>query len=164
MDGQDGVADVVGLEIKGPKLGVGQLLSEPGQGCGDVGRYVLPLAGELQKDLEILLLPPDSFVVLDVAAEPLLALLEGLGPFLIPPDLRGRELGVQRIEFGSLAIEVKENLGVPRTWRKRLRWRASGQNIFRCRASRSIPCNLLKRLIIKKMRFKVKQAKAGMSP
>jgi hypothetical protein len=57
----------------------------------------------------------DPFVVLDVAAEPFLGLLEGLGPFLVLPDLRRSELGVQGIELGSLAIEVKENLGVPRT-------------------------------------------------
>jgi hypothetical protein len=142
MDGQDGVADVVGLEVEGPELGLGQLLFESGQRRGDVRRHVLPLAGELQKDLEILLLPPDPFVVLNVAAEPLLGLLEGLGAFLVLPDLRGSELGVQGIEFGSLAVEVKENLGVPRTWRKRPRRRASGRNIFRCRACQFIPCGL----------------------
>jgi len=146
------------------ELGLAELLLESGQGCGDVGRYVLPLAGELQKHLELLFFPADPFKFLDVADEPFLGLLEGLGALLVLPDLRGSELGVQGIEFGFLAIDVKENLGGPRTWRKRPRRRVSGQKIFRCRACRSIPCGLLKRLIIKEMRPKVKQRRARTSP
>jgi hypothetical protein len=115
MDGQDGVAEVVRIEKEGPELGFGHLLFQNGEGRGDVGIDVLPLLGEFQKDLDLFPLRMDLIIELEVAFEPLLVLLEGLERLLVLPSLGVREAAVQRIEIVFFTIEVKENLGVPRT-------------------------------------------------
>jgi len=115
MDGQDGVARVVRIEKEGPELGFGQLLLKNVQGLGDVGIDVLPLFGEFQKNLNLFPLCIDLVEELEVALKPLLVLLEGLERLLVLPSLGVGEPAVQGIEIGFFAIEVKENLGVPRT-------------------------------------------------
>jgi len=114
MDGQDGVTGVVRIEKEDPELGFGQLLLKNGEGRGDVGIDVLPLLGEFQEDLDLFSLRTELVEELEVAFKPLLVLLDGLEGLLVLPGLGVGEPDVQGIEIGFLAIEVKENLGVPR--------------------------------------------------
>jgi hypothetical protein len=123
MDGQDGVARIVRIEEERPELGLLEVLLEPGDRGVDVGPDVLPLGGELGEDLELLLLGEDALEELGVLFEELLLLLEGLGRLLVLPDLGGGQAGVYRRELGGLVIQVKENLGPLRSWR---RGRSSG--------------------------------------
>ncbi len=114
MDGQDGVAGVVCIEKKGPELRFVQLLLENGEGRGDVGIDVLPFLGEIQENLDLFLLGVDLVEELEFAFKPFFVLLEGLERLLVLPSLGIGEPAVQGIEIGFFAIEVKENLGVPR--------------------------------------------------
>jgi hypothetical protein len=123
MDGQDGVARIVRVEEQRSELGLLEVLLEPGDRGVDVGPDVLPLGGELGEDLELLLLGEDALEELGVLFEELLLLLEGLGRLLVLPDLGGGQAGVYRRELGGLVIQVKENLGPLRSWR---RGRSSG--------------------------------------
>jgi hypothetical protein len=123
MDGQDGVARIVRIEEERPELGLLEVFLEPGDRGVDVGPDVLPLGGELGEDLELLLLGEDALEELGVLFEELLLLLEGLGRLLVLPDLGGGQAGVYRRELGGLVIQVKENLGPLRSWR---RGRSSG--------------------------------------
>jgi hypothetical protein len=123
MDGQDGVARIVRVEEQRSELGLLEVLLEPGDRGVDVGPDVLPLGGELGEDLELLLLGEDALEELGVLFEELLLLLEGLGRLLVLPDLGGGQAGVYCRELGGLVIQVKENLGPLRSWR---RGRSSG--------------------------------------
>jgi hypothetical protein len=87
MDGQDGVAGIVGIVEQGPELGFLEVLLETEDGRVDVRLDALTLRGELRQDLELLLLAEDPLEELDVLLEELLPLLEGLRGFLILPDL-----------------------------------------------------------------------------
>jgi hypothetical protein len=118
MDGQDGVAGIVGVEEMGPELGLLEVLLEPGDRGSDVGLDALTLGRELGQDLELLLLAEDLAEELDVLLEELLLLLEGLRGFLVLPDLRRGQLDVYRRPIGAFAIEVKENLGPLRLSRR----------------------------------------------
>jgi len=115
MDGQNGVAGVIRIEKKCPELRFGQFLLKNGEGRGDVGIDVLPLPGEIQENLDLFLLGVDLVEKPEVAFKPFLVLLEGLERLLVLPTLGIGEAAVQGIEVGFFAIEVKENLGVPRT-------------------------------------------------
>jgi len=78
MDGQDGIAGIVGVVEKGPELGLLEVLLEPGDRGIDVGLDTLTLGRELGQDLELLLLAEDLAEELDVLLEELLLLLEDL--------------------------------------------------------------------------------------
>jgi hypothetical protein len=118
MDGHDGVTGIVGIEEEGPQFGVlqGRLQAFDGR-CG-VGIDVLALGGELDEDLELLLLAEDALEELEVLLEELLPLLERLGQLLVLPDLGRGQAGVYRFELGGLVIEVKENLEPLRPFRR----------------------------------------------
>jgi hypothetical protein len=118
MDGQDGVAGIVRVVEQRPQLRFLEGRVEPGDGRRGVGFDVLPLGRELDEDPEILLLDEDALEELDVLFEELLLLLEGLGRLLVLPDLGGGQADVYRLEFDGLVIEVKENLGPLRAFRR----------------------------------------------
>jgi len=118
MDGQDGVARIVGVVEEGPELGLLEIFFEPGDGGVDVGLDALTLGRELGEDLELLLLAEDLPEELDVLLEELLLLLEGLRGFLVLPDLGRGQPGVYRRPLGVLAVQVKENLGPLRLSRR----------------------------------------------
>jgi hypothetical protein len=118
MDGQDGVARVVLVIEQGPELGLLEVALEPDDGRVDVGLDALALGGELGQDLDLLLVAEDALEEQDLLLEELLLLLEGLGRFLVLPDLGRGQLGVQGLELGLLVIEVKENLGPLRLSRR----------------------------------------------
>jgi hypothetical protein len=87
MDGQDGVAGIVGVIEQGPELGLLEVLLETEDGRVDVRLDALTLGGELGQDLELFLLAEDPLEELEVLLEKLLLLLEGLRGFLVLPDL-----------------------------------------------------------------------------
>lgn len=104
MDGQDGVARVVGLVEQGPEFGLPEVGLEPADGRLDVGVDALALGRELGQDLEILLLGQDALEELEVLLEELLLLLEGLGRLLVLPDLGGGQAVIDRGQLGGLVI------------------------------------------------------------
>jgi hypothetical protein len=118
VDGQDGVARVVLVIEEGPQLGLREVLFEPRDGGRGLRFDVLALGGELGQDLELLLLGQDPSEELDVLLQELFLLLEGLGGLLVLPDLGRGQPDVNRIPLGVLVIEVKENLGPLRSWRR----------------------------------------------
>jgi hypothetical protein len=118
MNGQDGIARVVGVVEQGPQLGLLEVGLEPADRRFDVGVDAFALGGELGQDLEVFLLAQDALEELEVLLEELLLLLEGLGRLLVLPDLRGGQAGVYRLELGGLVFEVKENLGPLRLSRR----------------------------------------------
>jgi len=118
MDGQDGIAGIVGIVEEGPELGLLEVLLEPGDGGGEVGLDALALGRKLGQDLELLFLAEDLTEEMDVLFEELLFLLEGLRSLLVLPDLGRGQPDVYRRPFGVLAIEVKENLGPLRLSRR----------------------------------------------
>jgi hypothetical protein len=118
MDGQDGIAGIVGVVKEGPELGFLEVLLEPGDGGGEVGLDALALGRKLGQDLELLFLAEDLTEEMDVLFEELLLLLEGLRSLLVLPDLGRGQPDVYRRPFGVLAIEVKENLGPLRLSRR----------------------------------------------
>ena len=118
MDGQDGVAGVVRVVEQGPELRFLEGRVEPGDGRRSVGFDVLSLGRQLDQDPEVLLLGEDALEELDVLFEELLLLLERLGRLLVLPDLGGGQADVYRLEFDGLVIEVKENLGPLRAFRR----------------------------------------------
>jgi hypothetical protein len=118
MNGQDGVARVVGVVEEGPQLGFPEVALETADGRGDVAVDALAFGGELGKNLELLLEPLDALEELKVLLQELLFLLERLRGLLVLPDLRRGETGVYLLELGGLLIEVKENLGPPRLSRR----------------------------------------------
>ena len=87
MDGQEGVAHVVGVVEQNPQLGLLEVLLETEDGRVDVRLDALTLGGELGQDLELFLLAEDPLEELEVLLEKLLLLLEGLRGFLVLPDL-----------------------------------------------------------------------------
>jgi hypothetical protein len=111
MDGQEGVAHVVGVVEQNPQLGLLEVLLEPVEARFEVALDALAFGGELGQDLELLLLAQDLLEELEVLLQELLLLLESLRGLLILPDLRGRQARVYLPEIGGLVIEVKENLG-----------------------------------------------------
>jgi hypothetical protein len=137
VNGQDGVAGVVLVEEQGPELGLLEVLFELADPRFELGLDALPLGGELGEDLELLLLAEDLAEELDVLLEQLLLLLEGLGGFLVLPDLGRGQAGAYRFELGGLAIEVKENPGPLRPSRRGL-----GVGRGDLSAYRSGPCSL----------------------
>jgi len=118
MDGQDGIAGIVGIVEEGPELGLLEVLLEPGDGGGEVGLDALALGRKLGQDLELLFLAEDLTEEMDVLFEELLFLLEGLRSLLVLPDLGRGQPDVYCRPFGVLAIEVKENLGPLRLSRR----------------------------------------------
>jgi len=118
MDGQDGVARVVGVVEQGPELGLPKVGLEPADGRLDVGVDALAFGRELGQDLEILLLGQDALEEQEVFLEELLLLLEGLGCLLVLPNLGGGQALVDGGELGGFVIEVKENLGPLRLSRR----------------------------------------------
>jgi hypothetical protein len=88
VDRQDGVPGVVRVVEKRPELGLLQGLFEPADPGLGFRFDVFALGGKLQQDLEVLLLADDLPEELDVLFEKLFLLLEGLGSFLVLPDLR----------------------------------------------------------------------------
>jgi hypothetical protein len=110
MDGQDGVARIVGVVEKGPEFGLLEGLFELGNGRFGVGFDALSFSGQFDEDLELLLLPEDPLEELNVLLEQLFLLLEGLGSLLVLPDLGGSQAGVYRFELRVLVVQVKENL------------------------------------------------------
>jgi hypothetical protein len=118
MDGQDGVAGIVLVREQGPELGLRDVRLEAAGGGIDLGADAFALGRKLDQDLELLFLVADPLEELDVLLEDLLLLLQGLGGLLVLPDLGGRETGVDRSELGVLVVEVKENLGPLRSWRR----------------------------------------------
>jgi hypothetical protein len=118
MDGQDGVAGIVRIIEQGPELGLLEVFLEPARRRVDVGFDALTFGGELGQDLELLFLAEDLLEELEVLFEKLLLLLKGLRGLLVLPDLGRAEPGVYRLPLGGLVIEVKENLGPLRLWRR----------------------------------------------
>jgi hypothetical protein len=94
MDGQDGVARVVGVVKQGPQLGLLEILIEPADGRFDIALDTLAFGGELGQDLELLLLAQDALEEQEVLLEELLLLLKRLRGLLVLPDLGGRQAGV----------------------------------------------------------------------
>jgi hypothetical protein len=66
VDGHDGVAGVVRIEEQGPQLGLLEGRLEPADGGRAVGLDALALGGQLDQDLELLLLSEDALEELDV--------------------------------------------------------------------------------------------------
>jgi hypothetical protein len=118
VDGHDGVARVVGIVEQGPQLGLLEGRLEAADGGRAFGLDALALGGQLDQDLELLLLAEDALEELDVLLEELLPLLEGLGQLLVLPDLGRGQARVYRPELAGLVIEVKENLGPLRPSRR----------------------------------------------
>jgi len=118
MDGQDGVAGVVGVVEQGPQLGLPEVGLQPADGRLDVAVDALALGGQLGQDLQVLLLRQDALEELEILLQELLLLLEGLGGLLVLPDLGRGQAGVDGIELYGLVIQVKENLGPLRLWRR----------------------------------------------
>jgi len=118
MEGQDGIAGIVGIVKEGRSSASWEVLLEPGDRGGEVGLDALTLGRELGQDLELLLLAEDLAEELDVLLEELLLLLEGLRGLLVLPDLGRGQADVYRRPFGVLAIMVKENLGPLRLSRR----------------------------------------------
>jgi hypothetical protein len=104
VDGQDGVAGIVSVVEQGPELGFLNGLLKPADGRFGIGLDALAFGGELGEDLELLLLAEDLLEELDVLLEELLLLLEGLGGFLVLPDLGGGQAGVDRFPRGVLVF------------------------------------------------------------
>ncbi|OGD19525.1 MAG: hypothetical protein A2Y70_00320 [Candidatus Aminicenantes bacterium RBG_13_64_14] len=91
MDRQDGVPGVVFVIKKRPELRLLQVLVEPADPGLGFCHDAFAFGGEFREDLELLFLPEDLPEELDVLLEALFFLLEGLGSFLILPDLGGGE-------------------------------------------------------------------------
>jgi len=115
---QNGVAGVIHVVEQGPELGLLEGLLEPVNGGLGVGLDAFTLGGELDEDIELLLLVEDLLEEPDILLEELFLLLEGLGGFLVPPDLGRGQTGVYGFALGGLAFQVKENLGPLRLSRK----------------------------------------------
>jgi hypothetical protein len=120
VDGQDGVAGVVLVKEQGPQLGLLEVLLELIDPRSELGLDALAFGRELGEDFELLLLAEDLAEELDVLLKQLLLLLEGLGGFLVLPDLGRGQADAYRLELGGLAIEVKENPGPLRPFRRGL--------------------------------------------
>jgi hypothetical protein len=118
VDGQDGVARIVGVVEERPELGLLKVFLEPEDRRVDVGLDALTLGRKLGQDFELLLLAEDPLEELEIFLEELLLLLEGLRDLLVLPDLGRGQPGVQLLEFGVLVVQVKENLGPLRSWRR----------------------------------------------
>jgi len=118
MNGEDGVAGIVLVAEQGPQLALVKTPFEPLHGGLDLGLDALAFRGELPQDLDLLFGLAELLEELEVLLEPLLLLLEGLGDFLIPPDLRRREADVEGVPLGLLAVEVKESPGPLRACRR----------------------------------------------
>ena len=78
MDGQDGVAGVVGIREQGLQLGFGQALAEGGQALGEFRADGFAFAGQVQKDVDLLLAGVKRGQELDFLFQPLFGLLQGL--------------------------------------------------------------------------------------
>jgi hypothetical protein len=104
VDGQDGVAGIVSVVEQGPELGFLNGLLKPADGRFGIGLDALAFGGELGEDLELLLLAEDLLEELDVLLEELLLLLEGLGGFLVLPDLGRGQASVDRFPLGVLVF------------------------------------------------------------
>jgi hypothetical protein len=118
VDGQDGVARVVGIIEEGPELGLLEIVLEAQDGGVDIGLDALALGRELGQDLDLLFVAEDALEELELLFEELLLLLQRLRGLLVLPDLGGSQAGVQRLELGALMIEVKENPGPLRLSRR----------------------------------------------
>jgi len=118
VDGQDGVARIVGVEEQSPQLGLLEVLPEPAQDGLSVGLDALAFGRELGQDLDLLLFAEDALEELEVLLEELLPLLQGQGGLLVAPDLGRGQARVYGFELGRLGIEVKENLGPLRLSRR----------------------------------------------
>jgi hypothetical protein len=118
VDGQDGVAGVVGVIEQRPQLGLLEVLLEAKDRRVDVGLDALTLGRELGQDFELLLLAEDPLEELEILLEELFPLLKGLRSLLVLPDLGRGQPGVQLLQFGVLVVEVKENLEPLRSSRR----------------------------------------------
>ena len=117
MDGQDGVAGVVGLGEEGLELGLGQALGEGGQALPEFRIDGFALLGQLQQNVDLLFLGVEGGQELNFLFQALFDLLQGLRFLLVLPDLGRGELLGQALKLGFLAGQVKENLAALRIWR-----------------------------------------------
>lgn len=104
MDRQDGVSGIVFVIKKRPELRLLKVLVKPVDPGLGLRRDVFAFRRELRKDLELLFLAEDLPEEQDVLLEALFFLLQGLGGFLILPDLGGGQAQVNGIPLGVLAI------------------------------------------------------------
>jgi hypothetical protein len=110
VNGQDGAADVVILEIKGLKLCLVQTPGEGFQGLTQVRGDVLAFMAEFVQDLELFLLGLEAVEDAQLFFELLFPLLEGLGFPGVLPGFGGSQLAVDGLNLGLELSEVKENL------------------------------------------------------
>jgi hypothetical protein len=115
MDGQNGVPDVIVLEVQGLELGLVHAPAEVGQGLLHVQADVLPFAAELGQDLQLLFLGGQTVENGVLFFQLFLALLKGLEFFGVVPDVGRRQFLVQGFDLGLDLSQVKENLGAVRT-------------------------------------------------
>jgi hypothetical protein len=164
VDRQDGVPGVVLFCEEGPDLRLGQVLFKAVEGRAEIGVDVFAFFVEFPQDFELFLVLEEFGEKGEVLVEDFLSPLEGLEGFLIVPNLRGGEPAVDGQLFGSLVIEVKENLGFRRTCRGRFRGGNSGQTIFRTRTSLAEPFRVFNEARIRKSAAVVKPTQGRTSP
>jgi hypothetical protein len=115
VDGQDGVEGVVGVEEQGLELGLVEAPAELGDRLGQILLDGLALPAQLEEDVDVLPFALEPFEGLQVAVQALLLLLEGLVFLRVLPGFGLAQLVLDGRGLGSLAVDVKENLGCPRT-------------------------------------------------
>jgi hypothetical protein len=99
VDGQDGVADVIVLEVQGLHLSLNQPPLQVGQGLGQVGSHLLALGGQLHQDVQLLAFLVKEGEELELLVQLFLALLQGLGGFGIFPDEGRGQLALDGFTF-----------------------------------------------------------------
>jgi len=111
VNGQDGVARVIGVEEEAAQL----RLVEGGREGVERFRQVLvdtfALLAQLQKDVDIVASVLQTGIQSEILLQTLLVLVERLGPLLVLPDFGRGQGAVYGLEGGCFAVEVKENPG-----------------------------------------------------
>jgi hypothetical protein len=108
---QDGVARVIGIEEEAAQLGFGEGGGEGVESLHQVLIHTLALLTEFQENLDLVAPVLETGEKGKILLQTLLVLIEGLGPFLVLPDLGGGKGAVYGFEVGRFAVEVKENPG-----------------------------------------------------
>jgi hypothetical protein len=111
MDREDGVSGVVLLVKQRHEFRFIEAFGKRGKPGLDLRDHRLALAGQLEEDVEVLLVPVESGQEIDLAFQPFLFLLEADGFLPVLPDFGLGKLGVQEFETSLFLLEVKENLG-----------------------------------------------------